>query len=100
MKTLKINEKLESLLHELEFKDAKELMKDSLITEILYRISVFSEEIRRFENKYSKSFKEFKNEYELGEEDYSKYDDLMAWEFAKEGKDYLDKKLEELKSVL
>ena len=27
MKTVKIDEKLESLLHELEFKDAKELMK-------------------------------------------------------------------------
>ena len=100
MKTLKIDEKLENLLHELEFKDAKELMKDSLITEILYRISVLSEEISRFENKYKKTLTEFKGEYELGEEDYAKYDDLMAWEFAKQGKDYLDKKLEELKSVL
>lgn len=100
MKTVKIDEKLESLLHELEFKDAKELMKDSLITEVLYRISVFSEEIRRFENKYRKNLMEFKKEYESGEEDYTRYDDLMAWEFAKHGKDYWNKKLEELKSAL
>ena len=43
---------------------------------------------------------EFKKEYESGAEDYEKYDDLMAWEFAQQGKEYWEKKLEELKSVL
>ena len=100
METLMIDEKLHNLINELEFKDAKEVIKDSLITEILYRISKFSEEVERFKNKYGKNLMEFKKEYESGLEDFRKYDDLMAWEFAQQGKDYWNKKLEELKSVL
>jgi len=40
-----------------------------------------------------------KKEYENSEEDFEIYDDLMAWEFAIEGFNYWNKKLEELKSV-
>ena len=60
METLMIDEKLHKLINELEFKDAKEVIKDSLITEILYRISKFSEEVERFKNKYGKNLMEFK----------------------------------------
>jgi hypothetical protein len=95
-----IDEKIDRLIRELEFKGVKELIKDSLITEILYRISSFSEERDKFEKKYGKSFIEFKKEYEVGEEDFEKYDDLMAWEFAQHGREYWEKKLEEIKSVL
>jgi hypothetical protein len=95
-----IDEKIDRLIRELEFKGVKELIKDSLITEILYRISSFSEEIDKFEKRYGKSFIEFKKEYEVGEEDFEKYDDLMAWEFAQHGREYWEKKLEEIKSVL
>lgn len=52
------------------------------------------------ENRYGKNLVEFKEESEAGLEDFEKYDDLMAWEFAQQGKDYWNKKLEELKSVL
>ncbi len=100
METLIIDEKLHSLIHELEFKDAREVLKDSLITEILYRVLKFSEDVERFEMKYKKYLPEFKKEYEEGMEDFKKYDDLMAWEFAQQGKDYWNKKLEELKCVL
>lgn len=100
METLTIDEKLYSLIRELEFEDAKDVIKDSLITEVLYRISKFSEEAEHFKNKYGKNLLEFKKEYEAGLEDFEKYDDLMAWEFAQQGKDYWNKKLEELKSVL
>lgn len=100
MKTLEINDRLESLIRELEFKDVKDVIKDSLFTEILYRISKFTDEVNRFNTKYGKPLEEFKREYESGEEDYEKYDDLMAWEFAQRGKEYWEKKLEELKSVL
>jgi hypothetical protein len=48
METLTIDEKLNSLIRELEFGDAKEVIKDSLITEVLYRISKFLEEVERF----------------------------------------------------
>lgn len=100
METMAIDEKLHKLINELEFKDAKEVIKDSLVTEILYRISKYSEEEERFKNKYSKNLLEFKKEYEAGAEDFEKYDDLMAWEFAQQAKEYWNKKLEELKSVI
>jgi len=100
MKALEIDDKLESLISELEFKDAKEVIKDSLFTEILYRISKFTDEVNWFNDKYGKTLEEFKKEYESKAEDYEKYDDLMAWEFAQQGKEYWEKKLEELKSVL
>ena len=100
MDTLVIDEKLHNLIRELEFKDAKEVIKDSLITEILYRVLKFSEDVERFEKKYNKNLLEFKKEYEAGMEDFKKYDDLMTWEFAQQGKDYWNKKLEELKCVL
>ncbi|KAF0145757.1 MAG: hypothetical protein FD156_732 [Nitrospirae bacterium] len=100
MKALEIDDRLESLINELEFKDAKEVIKDSLSTEILYRVSRFTDETKRFNDKYGKTLAEFKKEYESKEEDYEKYDDLMAWEFAQQGKEYWEKKLQELKSVL
>ena len=100
MKALEISAKLDSLINELEFKDAKEIIKDSLVTEILYRISKYTDEVERFNDKYGKTLVEFKKEYESEAEDYGKYDDLMAWEFAQQGKEYWEKKLEELKSVL
>lgn len=100
MKTLEIDAKLDSLINELEFKDAKEVIKESLFTEIFYRISKCTDEVRRLNDKYGITLSEFKKEYESGAEDYEKYDDLMAWEFAQQGKEYWEKKLEELKSVL
>lgn len=100
MKTLEIDDRLESLINELEFKDARAVIKDSLLTEILFRISKFNDEAMRFIDKYGKTLTEFKKEYESGTEDYQKYDDLMEWEFAQQGKEYWEKKLGELKSVL
>lgn len=100
MNTLEIDAKLDSLINELEFKDAREVIKDSLFTEILYRISRYTEEVGRFNDKYGRVLAKFKEEYEAGTEDYEECDDLMAWEFAQQGKEYWEKKLEELKSVL
>ena len=41
MQELVINQKLNDILHELEFKDVKALLKDHVVTEILCRISDF-----------------------------------------------------------
>ncbi len=100
MQTIAKDETLNSLLKELAIKDISELVRDSLITEILCKISDFSDEVKHFEGKYLKTFSEFSKEYEGGEEDFEKYDDLMAWQFAQEGKEYWEAKLEEAKSVL
>jgi len=94
------NEILNNLLKELAVRDVSELIKDSLITEILCKISDFFDGVKHFEEKYGKSFDEFNKEYESGDEDFEKYDDLMAWEFAQQGKQYWEIKLEEAKSVL
>ncbi len=100
MSTLTANKKLESLIRELEFKDVNELIKDSLVTEILYRISNYSDEVEVFEKKYGKVLKEFQKEYESNKEDFEKYDDLMAWEFTEQGREYWKQKLKDIKSVL
>jgi hypothetical protein len=91
---------INSLLKELAVRDVSQLIKDSLITEILSRLSDFSAEVKHFEAKYHKRFDEFSKEYETNEEDFKKYDDLMAWEFALQGKQYWEKKLKEAKRVL
>jgi hypothetical protein len=100
MQTIAKDETVNNLLKELAIKDISELVRDSLITEILSKISDFSDEVKHFEGKYLKTFWEFNKEYEAGEEDFEKYDDLMAWQFAQEGKEYWEAKLEEAKSVL
>jgi hypothetical protein len=100
MQELIANQKLNDILHELKFKDAKTLLKDSVVTEILCRISDFSQEVEYFEKKYGKSIVEFKTKYEQGEENFEQYDDLMAWEFAQEGKKYWEQKKEDFKRVL
>jgi single-stranded DNA-specific DHH superfamily exonuclease len=99
METL-LEEKVKPILKDLNIGSIEEIIKDYLLTEILYKISQFKEEIEFFEQKYKKSFEELKKEYENSEEDFQIYDDLMAWEFAIEGFKYWNKRLEELKSVL
>ena len=91
---------INSLLKELAVRDVSQLIKDSLITEILSRISDFSQEVEHYEAKYHKRFDQFRKEYETNEEDFKKYDDLMAWEFALQGKQYWEKKFKEAKRVL
>lgn len=100
MEELRVSEKLNDILHELKFKDAKTLLKDYVVTEILCRISDFSQEVEFFEKKYGKSITEFKKRYEQGEENFEQYDDLMAWEFAQQGKEYWEQKKEDFKRVL
>ena len=100
MEALAKNETLNNLLKELSIRDVSELVKDYLITEILSKISDFSDEVKHFREKYSMSFVEFNKEYEANEEDFEKYDDLMAWEFAWQGQEYWQGKLKELNSVL
>ncbi|HLP44613.1 MAG TPA: hypothetical protein VK469_01625, partial [Candidatus Kapabacteria bacterium] len=78
-------EVVKSLMKELAIADASEIIRDSLVTEILCKVSDFSDEVKHFEEKYGKQFDEFNEEYETNEEDFEKYDDLMEWEFAQQG---------------
>ena len=100
MSTITINDSVEDLLRELSFRDSREAIKEPLATEILARITAFQNEVKHFSEKYNKSFEALKKEYESGSEDFQVYDDLMAWEFAEQGLEYWQKKLEELNRVL
>ncbi|GAK50084.1 hypothetical protein U14_01310 [Candidatus Moduliflexus flocculans] len=100
MSTMTIAEPLQHLLQEFTIKNPLDIIKDYLVTEILCKISDFTQEVRHFEAKYGQSFQEFEAAYHAGEEDFARYDDLMAWEFAQQGKAYWEKRLEGMKHVL
>ena len=100
MTTITISDPVENLVKELAYKDVDELIKDSVTTEVLCKISNYHEEVRHFEEKYGKHFTEFKVDYESWEEDFDQYDDLMAWEFAQQGRFYWQNRLEGIKNVL
>lgn len=100
MSTITVNETLNNVLQEFAFKDVTEVIKDYLITEILCKISDFSQEVEHFQEKYGQNLGEFTKVYEAGEEDFVKYDDLMAWKFAQQGKEYWEKQLKGVRDVL
>ena len=99
MKEAKIDQRLLNILRELSFQNASELVKDYMLTELLYRLSDFSAEVQHFEKKYGLNYLDFEKSYGQGEEDFQRYDDLMGWKFAEEGKKYWSAKVEELKRV-
>lgn len=100
MISVTVAEPLHDLLRELTIKNATDIIKDYAMTEILCKISDFSQEIEHFQKKYGRSLEIFKTAYEADEEDFEKYDDLMEWEFAAQGKEYWEKQLEKVKDVV
>jgi len=98
MKEAEIDQRLLNILQELSFQNASELVKDYMLTELLYRLSNFAAEVQHFEKKNDISYLDFEKSYEQGEEDFERHDDLMSWQFAEEGKKYWSAKVEELKS--
>jgi hypothetical protein len=100
MATLAYSENLEQMAKELDFGGVKNLIEDVLATQILARISNFSEEVENFEGKYEKDYDSVNNEFEESEENFQKFDELMAWRFAREGKEYWQNRLKELGDVL
>lgn len=100
MRSAAARKQIDSIARELDFRDANELVRDSLMNEISFRLAKFSDEVARFERKHGKKLAGFKREYESREEGFGRYDDLMAWEFARQGKEHWEKRLGELKRVL
>lgn len=100
MEAIQIDKKVIDILQELSFQTPSRLIRDYMLTELLYRLSNFTVETQHFEKKYGTTYLEFEKVYEQGNEDFGKYDDLMAWKFAEEGKNYWSAKIEELKRVL
>ncbi len=100
MNAVIVAEPLQHVLQELSIKNAADIIKDYAMTEILCKISDFSQETHAFQEKYGQAFTEMKTAYECGEENFEQYDDLMEWEFAEQGKAYWEKQLKTLKHVL
>ena len=96
-----LNEKkINSVIKSLHYSSVNDLLKDNLITEILFKISDFKTQINYFRNKYSLNFSKFKKEYNNNKEDYNKWDDLMAWEFATQAYKHWNEQLNTIKDVL
>ncbi|MCU0287171.1 MAG: hypothetical protein MUF15_12350, partial [Acidobacteria bacterium] len=55
-------EVVKNLMKELAVTDASAIIRDSLVTEILCKISDFSDEVKHFEEKYGRPFEEFNKE--------------------------------------
>jgi septation ring formation regulator EzrA len=100
MATLAYSENIEQMAKELDFGGVKGLIKDVLATQILARISGFSEEVEGFEARYGKDYQTINNEFKKANENFKKFDYLMAWQFAQEGKEYWQGRLKELNDVL
>ena len=94
------SENIEQIAKELDFGSVNGLVKDVLATQILARISNFSQEVENFEAKYGKDYASVNREFEAAEENHHSFDDLMAWKFAQEGMDYWQNRLKEIDDVL
>jgi len=99
MTTLAYNDNLEQMAKELDFGGVKGLIKDVLATQILARISGFPEEVEGFEARYGKDYQAVNSESKKTDENFKKFDDLMAWRFAQEGKEYWQGRMKELNDV-
>ena len=62
----------------------------------LYELDNVNSKIKELEEKYGKSFEEFKREVESSSEEFERWDDLIEWEALLEYKEKLEKKLEEI----
>ncbi len=99
MKEAVVDQRLLNIVRELSFQNVSEILKDYVLTELLYRLSNFTAEVEHFEQKYGQHYDDFEKSYEQENEDFGRYDDLMSWKFAEEGKRYWSAKVEELKRV-
>lgn len=100
MSTLTAAEPITMLLRELHLNSPGDIIKDYMITEVLRKISDFSQECAHFREKYGDSLEHCKTAYEAGEERFEEYDEFMAWEFAEQGKAYWENQLETIKHVV
>ncbi|MBD3307263.1 hypothetical protein GF348_12840 [candidate division KSB3 bacterium] len=100
MSAVTVAEPLQHVLQELHIKNAADIVQDYVMTEILCKISDFSQEASFFQEKYGCPLADAKAAYERGDEDFERYDDLMEWEFAVQGQAYWEQQLERLKHVL
>jgi hypothetical protein len=89
MKAITLDDPWQHVLKELNIANAADIIKDYVMTEMLRKISDFSQETAYFQKKYGQPLAELQAAYEQGEENFEQYDDLMQWEFAAQGLEYI-----------
>lgn len=77
----------------------EEAVTDFLLLNLSEKIARFKEEADFYKTKYNMDFKSFENEInnQIGSENFEKDDDLMAWKFAEESREYYQTLLNEIK---
>jgi hypothetical protein len=89
------------LLKTLNYSSTEEAALDILLLSARSRYAEFSQEVKRFEEKYEMDFDAFQSKIEalVNEESFESEEDLMAWKFAHEAAAYWRQKIEELEHV-
>jgi hypothetical protein len=84
---------------EIPEKPATEAALDMVLLSARSKYSEFSQEVKRFEEKYQMDFDALQKllDARVSEETFEQEEDLMAWGFATEAADYWQRKVEELK---
>ncbi len=95
---IKFTEKSESIVTQFGFKNLKSFVKNQALLMLVARIEKYEAENKRFEAKYSMSFKSFQAKIERlqNEEVFTEDDDYLDWRFAKEAIDRLVRQKREL----
>ena len=90
------------LFSALNFQSIEEAGLEMLYLTARSKLAEYQAEEWHFENKYSMSFKKFRNNIlkKVNEEDFEEEDDFMAWPFSHENAGYWKKKVKELESCL
>ncbi len=95
---IKFTEKSESIVTQFGFKNLKSFVKNQALLMLVARIEKYEAENKRFEARYSMSFKSFQAKIERlqNEEVFTEDDDYLDWRFAKEAIDRLVRQKREL----
>jgi len=88
------------LMNDLNYDSLEDVAMDMIYLSAKSKLSEYQQEIDYYQNKYKKTFEEFKkdNSKLIEEEFFEEEDDLMAWQFAEENAQYWQKKIKDLES--
>ncbi len=87
------------ILHALHYTNIEEAGYEMMLLSAQSNYAEYLSETRKFEQKYRRSFEEFREKMEttLYEEDFENEDDYMDWKFAQDGVRYWKEKIAEMK---
>ena len=87
------------LLKALNYSSAEDAALDMILLSARSKYAEFSQEVKRFEQKYQMDFETFQKlvENQTNGEDFEPEEDLMAWKFVTDAAEYWRQKIEELR---